>query len=100
MRYLTIAAEYSGSCIRDDFKGPVEPEELLLPEPLCSALRAWNDEYKGIIPMDMDQRAAPEAAARIDRLDKVGRELAARVREALGEAKVRYYSEGHLKYLD
>lgn len=99
MRYLTIAAEYTASCLRDDFEGTVEPKELNLPEPLCSDLRTWNDDYRAIIPMDMEERVAPGTAARIDELDKAGRELAARVREALGEAKVRYYSEGRLTYL-
>ena len=53
-----------------------------------------------IVPLDMEQRAAPDTVALIDRLDGEGLELAARVREAVGQAKVRYYSEGRLAYVN
>lgn len=99
MRYLTIAADYSVSCLKDDFTGPLEPDDLKLPAALAAALSRWNERYKSIIPLDMDQRTKPDTAELIDRLDQEGQELANQVREAVGEAKVRYYSEGHLKYL-
>ena len=83
MRYLTIAADYSVSCLRDDCEGGVEPEILKLREDLCHDLRTWNDKYRVIIPLDMEQRAAPDTVALIDRFDGEGLELAARVREAV-----------------
>lgn len=97
MRYLTIAADYTGSAVRDDFGGPVEPEVLSLPETLCAALRAWNERYREIIPLDTDERA--QQATLIEELDRRGQELATEIVAALGEAKVRYFSEGHLTYL-
>ena len=99
MRYLTIAAEYSQSCLRDDFAGPVEPESLNLPDDLCRELRQWNHEYRAVIPLEMSERAKSGVSSLIDRLDREGTRLAERVRKAIGDAKVRYYSEGHLRYL-
>lgn len=99
MRYLTIAADYTQSCLRDDFEGPIQPESLGLPGDLCSELHAWNEAYRRVIPLDEDERCRAEIASLIRRLDEQGRSLASRVQEAAGEAKVRYFSEGELRYL-
>lgn len=100
MRYLTLAADYTQGSLRDDFVGPVEPEELGLPMTLCEELRTWNEEYRSIIPLSEETRQRIENTALIKRLDDEGRALAQRVTDALEpEAKVRYYSEGHLRYL-
>jgi hypothetical protein len=79
--------------IRDDQEGEVSPADLGLPPDLQFELEAWNDEYQKIIPLDPGERA--NATTEIGRLDEVGRNLAAKIREACGEdAKVAYYSEG------
>ena len=98
MRYLTIAAEYTQSCLRDDFEGPIQPESLGLPEDLCSELRAWNEAYRRVIPLNEEERGRSEVASLIRRLDEQGRSMASRVEEA-AEAKVRYFSEGEHCYL-
>lgn len=99
MRYLTIAANYTQSCLRDDFEGPIEPESLNLSDGLCSELRAWNDAYRRVIPLDEEERSTTEIAALIFRLDQQGRDMAVHVKQAVREAKVRYFSEGKLLYL-
>jgi len=99
MRYLTVAADYTQSCLRDDFEGPIQPESLGLPADLCSALRSWNEAYRRVIPMDEEERSDAEIAALICQLDEQGRDMASRVQQVAGEAKVRYFSEGELRYL-
>jgi len=99
MYYLTVAAEYSQSCLRNDFNGPMEPESLHLPDDLCQDLRHWNSRYRAVISLGMSERATSEVSALIERLDHEGKLLAERVRENIGDAKVQYYSEGHLRYL-
>lgn len=99
MRYLTIAADYTQSSLRDDFEGPIEPETLHLPRALCDELREWNDQYRRIIPLSEEARSPATNADLISRLDEQGQRLAQRVEDALKpEAKVRYYSEGYLRY--
>lgn len=99
MRYLTIAADYTQSSLRDDFEGPIEPETLHLSKTLCEELREWNDQYRKIIPLSEEARRRATNAELIRRLDEQGQSLAKRVADALKpEAKVRYYSEGHLRY--
>lgn len=99
MRYLTVAAEYTGSCVKDDFQGQVECHELLSDKELCQELEKWNADYKVIIPLDMDER--DQRRNEIDMLDKKGILLAKKLASAIqGGAKVRYYSEGLLKYLN
>jgi hypothetical protein len=99
MRYLSIAAEYNQSCLRDDFEGPIEPESLQLEADLCSALRSWNAQYRTIIPLDESQRGTAETVELIRRLDQEGKGLARRVGRTFPEAKVRYYSEGQLRWV-
>ena len=99
MRYLTVAAEYIGSCIKDDSQGQIDCHELLLDEDLCKELEEWNADYKVIIPLDMDEREQRYDEIKI--LDERGIRLAKKLTEAIkGGAKVKYYSEGKLKYLE
>jgi hypothetical protein len=100
MRYLTVAADYTQSCLRDDFEGPMEPETLGLPQILCDELRKWNDQYRKVIPLSEEDRERATVVQLIRRLDEQGQWLAEWVAETLEpEVKVRYYSEGCLKYL-
>lgn len=100
MRYLTIAADYTQSCLHDDFEGPITPEALKLSGDLCTELHSWNDLYKQVIPLDMEQRAQNSIVALIEILDQQGMLLAEKVRLSVkGDAKIRYFSEGKLIYL-
>lgn len=79
MRYLTIAADYTQSGLRDDFEGPIQPEDLQLSAELCKRLKKWNDAYRCVIPLDDSERQAPEMQTLINSLDAEGQQLAAEV---------------------
>jgi len=100
MRYLTLAADYTRSAVRDDFVGPVVPEEAGLSEDLGDRIRDWNSRYRAIIPLGEDARAAGAARQLIDSLDVEGLALVAEITKELGNAKARYFSEGELRYLE
>ena len=99
MQYLTLIADYTQSPLRDDFVGTVVPEETGLPWELGDRIRDWNARYRVVIPVDVVERACGPLSALIDELDEEGLRLAAEIAEELDEVKVRYYSEGGLRYL-
>lgn len=99
MRYLTLAADYTLSPLRDDHSGPVVPEEVGLSWDLGNQLRGWNDRYRAVIPLGVDDRQCQPVAELIDSLDEEGLRLAERIRLELGDVRVRYFSEGHLRFL-
>ena len=98
MRYLTIGADYTQSCVRDEFAGPVEPELIGASTALCAEIRSWNEEYRRVIPLDEGERRDPEIEALISRLDQRGLRIARAIQESTSDVKVRYFSEGHLRY--
>ena len=100
MRYLTLSADYGDLSLRDEAVGAVDLVSLGLAGDLLGDLQAWNSRYQPIIPMDMEERQFDGAAGLIDELDELGLALAGRLADALGGgAKVKYYSEGRLRYL-
>lgn len=101
MRYLTLMADYTASALRDDFAGPVEPEDLGLDASLAAAICDWNERYRAVIPLGERERAAADVVLLIESLDEEGLSLVDQVGGALEEdgSKVRYYSEGLLRYL-
>lgn len=64
---------------------------------LAAEVLDWNERYQVVVPMDMSARAS--AADLIDELDRQGIDLAARIEDDLNPAKVRYYSEGLMRYV-
>jgi hypothetical protein len=63
-------------------------------------LADWNSRYQVVIPMEMAERKAGQVSALIHELDQEGLKLADHIaRAARDESKVRYYSEGWLRYL-
>ncbi|HEX9696347.1 MAG TPA: hypothetical protein VGB64_08535 [Actinomycetota bacterium] len=99
MRYLTLAADYTQSALRDDHLGAVVPEEVGLAGELGDRIRDWNTRYRGIIPLSPEQRAEAPAVGVIEELDQEGLSLAREIAESQPDLKVRYYSEGHLRYV-
>lgn len=99
MKYLTLSAEYTQSALRDDFAGPVVPEEVGLPWELGERIRDWTERYRVIIPLDESKRAEAAIADLIASLDQEGLVLASDISVALEGVKVRYFSEGHLRYI-
>lgn len=99
MRYLTLSADYMMSALRDDFIGHVVPGEVGLSDLLGDRIRRWNERYRAVIPLDENQRAEGPVVALIEALDKEGLSLAQDIAAEHSECKVRYYSEGRLRYL-
>lgn len=99
MRYLTLIADYTQSPLRDDFVGTVIPEEVGLPWELGERIRDWNRRYRAVIPVEVGERACGPVSELIDKLDEEGLRLSAEIAAALDEVKVRYYSEGRLRYV-
>lgn len=99
MRYLTLAADYMQSALRDDFVGTVVPEEVGLTESLGSRIRDWNGRYKAIIPLDGAERESSPTTELIDALDEEGLLLVNAIEAELSDSKVRYFSEGRLRYV-
>lgn len=100
MTYFVLAAGYLELSLRDEQMGSVRIDELGLTTTLVGELSCWNERYQTIIPRDVAERSSPSASALIESLDIEGLKLADRIAAALeGEVKVRYYSEGLLKYL-
>lgn len=99
MRYLTLAAEYTQSALRDDFGGTLVPEEAGLSEDLGERIRDWSNRYKDVMPLDEDQRRASPASELIETLDEEGLRLVGAIRAELPDAKVRYFSEGRGRYV-
>lgn len=98
MRYLTLMADYTQSGLRDDYIGTVVPEEVGLSDDLGDRIRAWNERYRAIIPLDETARTEPQAAALIEELDRLGLALVEEIAN-YSEIKVRYFSEGRLRYV-
>ncbi|CAB4363791.1 MAG: hypothetical protein F2772_11390 [Actinobacteria bacterium] len=99
MRYLTLTADYTESPLRDDFTGSLVPEEVGVPWELGDRLRSWNDRYRAVIPLGPDERNQADVLKLISELDTEGLGLVSEVAAAVGDAKIRYFSEGHLRYL-
>src|SRR5262245_51913619 len=100
MMYLTLSADYLEFSLRDESAGQVSPGKLGLPDELVAELDRWNTRYQPVIPMGTAERQEEGVSSLIRELDQVGQELANRIAGAvLGKPKVRYYSEGWLKYL-
>ena len=98
MRYLTIIPDYTKFCIQDDFNEQIKIEELHLPENYIKEVTSWHARYRSIIPLDDNERQKQKLE--IERLDKQGLELSKKLQQLVpGGAKVKYFSEGLLKYL-
>lgn len=93
MRFLTIASNYTGPCIQDNFEGPISIDQLGLSDSFIQEINVWNEAYKVIIPLS-------EKINEIELLDQHGLEIANKLQRLVpGGAKVNYFSEGKLKYL-
>lgn len=98
MRYLVLTADYQVSGIKDEFEGFLSREELDLPEDLWSEIEKWVADYQYIIPLDAKERESLKEE--IKSLDAKGLELRKKIIEFYkGNVKVKYYSEGLLKYV-
>jgi hypothetical protein len=96
MRYLVLSADYN-SFLRDEFDDNFSIEDLGLSKNLESQLNTWYSKYLPVITMSSDERLRAENL--IIELDKIGCGLAEAIIKSTENTKVKYYSEGHLRYL-
>ncbi|MGH9189653.1 MAG: hypothetical protein ACRD0Q_06430 [Acidimicrobiales bacterium] len=75
------------------------PEEVGLTEGLGDRIRDWNDKYRAVIPLDEAERRSSPTLELIEALDEEGLQLVGAIQAELSDAKVRYFSEGHLRYV-
>ncbi len=98
MRYLVLSADYFGY-LRDEFSGKFALDEVPLPQELVRRVEEWLNEYRPIISMNDKLRGL--AGVKIDALDATGKSLAIAIAANIrGGAKVKYFSEGLLRYLE
>ena len=99
MRYLVIMPDYTGSCVREEFGEEVELEDLGLPRNVVDEIVIWHNSYREIIPLD--EKEKKQRIDQIETLDTQGLKIAKQLKTLVpGGAKVKYFSEGKLKYLD
>lgn len=97
MKYLTIMPDYTGSCIKDDFSGePIDLDSMELPEDFLEKILSWQSAYRKIIPLPEEERK--KLFEEIENLDNQGINIARKLIK-LKNVKVRYFSEGKLKYI-
>jgi hypothetical protein len=98
MKYIVLMPDYTGSCIRDEFEGEIAIESLGLPKEILNKITVWHNAYRKIIPLSKEERE--QRIEEIEKLDAQGLELAKSLKTLVpGGAKVKYFSEGKLKYL-
>jgi len=98
MKYIILMPDYTGSCIRDEFGEEINLKSLNLPKYILNEINTWHNEYRKIIPLDMKERS--QKIEEIEKLDSQGLELARNLQKLIpGGAKVKYFSEGKLKYI-
>jgi hypothetical protein len=96
VRYLVLSADYLEPRLRDDSRDDDANSWRVLSLELQADLARWNRDYQVVVPMDLAQRT--QAADLIQELDTRGLQLARRISLEVGPSKVRYYSEGLMRY--
>lgn len=98
MRYLVLTADYQVSGIKDEFEGGLSRDKLELPEGLWDEIEDWVSDYQHIIHLDSNERAS--LIDEITNLDARGLAIKQQIIEFYeGSVKVKYYSEGLLRYV-
>jgi len=96
MKYVILAADYSDDYLKEEFSGENVIEILQLDKDTKDKLRMWNDNYKLIIPMEAKERMCNLDL--INKLDKEGMDLLKKI-EKQNQVKIKYFSEGFLKFI-
>ncbi len=96
MRYLILSADYN-SIIRDEYNSEFELDDLNLSIELFLKLKDWYRKYYPLISMSDEERSKIQKL--ILELDEEGLNIAHLIMEQINDCKVKYFSEGQLKYL-
>jgi len=98
MYYAIFSASYSDECLREEFGAIVEMDTIGIEKELIDKISNWNKAYKEIIPLSSNERK--EKSQKINLLDREGIALKQIIEEQSNEqCKIKYYSEGLLRYL-
>ena len=98
MRYLSFMADYKGSCLKDDYDNEIDLGYFGLSKEMLNKIHIWNKKYSQLIPLSEDERSSFNKE--IDILDAEGINICNELKEIIfEEVKIRYFSEGKLKYL-
>ena len=95
MMYLTLSTDVN-SFLKNDFDSNFNLDELNMSSSLLNELNSWYNDYYPIILIDINERKNIQTV--IEELDKRGILLAQKLMKVNNDIKVRYYSEGLLKY--
>jgi len=95
MKYLILTASYK-SVLREEFGGEFDYRRL--PLDLIRRLEEWYGEYLPVVQWDTDERQRMADVVR--KLDERGVQLAKEIRSQLRETKIKYFSEGLLRYIE
>lgn len=91
--------DYTGSCIRDDFEGQIDLNDLKLSNDFLVKLNTWHEAYKKIIPLNENERK--KRNHEIEKLDEEGLRLRDELKLLiLGGAKIKYFSEDKGQIID
>lgn len=96
MNYCILAADYSDNYLKDEFSGKDVLNDLDLDQDIKEKLKTWNENYKKIIPMELEERMLNIIL--IEKLDVEGIGLS-KIIEKQNKIKVKYFSEGLLKFI-
>jgi len=98
MRYLSFMADYTGSCLKDDYDSEIDLGYFGLPKEVLNKIHIWNKKYSQVIPLSEGERLS--CNKEIDALDAEGISICNELKEIISEdVKLRYFSEGKFKYL-
>ena len=95
MKNFEFAADYLRPMLKSNADDELEFEDFEIDQALKNEIIDWNEKYQHIIPLDQAKRAY--FLNDIEQLDNTGLQLAKKL-EIVLDGKVRYFSEGHLKY--
>ena len=98
MKYLVLSADWNTFCLKDEFSDVFSVTDIGLSKKLMRELNQWNNDYQEIIPMGPSERR--QSWDKILCLDQKGILLKSAIESgASTNCKVKYYSEGQLKYV-
>lgn len=87
---IVIDGEFHGPGLRGRSKEPIDIDSLNLPAEFKEEMRSWQDEYAKLHMSGYSNKSE------IDRLDIIGRDLALKLQELLGNPyQVYYYSDAY-----
>lgn len=96
MNNILITVDYNSTGVKLNNKW-VSPEDLNLDIGVVNEIKKWVSDYHKIIPMSMEQRLS--ILDKIEELDKIGIQIAKKIKNQLPNVNISYYSEGKLIYI-